>query len=146
MSLFRSFQPSKGDVASSTAVKSSVQRNIRTKLLAQYPDTLGKDEGLLLEQIWPKKEPLTLVKFSREHVSILVLNKQPLFFQHFDGPYYPELHLLQKCMVSSSYPSVPFWSASARVPGATRKKTKKKKLTSCVPVHRSIPNAVSASG
>lgn len=97
MSLFRSFQPSKGDVASSTAVKSSVQRNIRTKLLAQYPDTLGQDDGLLLESIWPKKEPLTLVKFSREHVSILVLNKQPLFFQHFDGPYYPELHLLQKC-------------------------------------------------
>ncbi|KAH8928759.1 hypothetical protein BT69DRAFT_1212407, partial [Atractiella rhizophila] len=32
----------------------------------------------------------------REHVSILVLNGEPLFFQHFDGPYYPTLRLLHK--------------------------------------------------
>lgn len=95
MSLFKSFQPSKGDIASSTAVKSSVQRGMRQKLLEQYP-TLSQDEGVLLEQIWPKKQGITLVKFSREHVSFLVNQGEPLFFQHFDGPYLPTLHLLHK--------------------------------------------------
>lgn len=96
MSLFKSFQPQKGDIASSTAVKSSVQRGMRTKLLDQY-DALSKDDGVLLESIWPKKQGITLVKFSREHVSFLVNQGEPLFFQHFDGPYLPTLHLLQKC-------------------------------------------------
>ncbi|MCO5565364.1 hypothetical protein L7F22_019037 [Adiantum nelumboides] len=95
MSLFKSFQPSKGDIASSTAVKSSVQRGMRQKLLEQYP-SLSQDEGILLEQIWPKKQGITLVKFSREHVSFLVNQGEPLFFQHFDGPYMPTLHLLHK--------------------------------------------------
>lgn len=96
MSLFKSFQPSKGDISASTAVKSSVQRGMRTKLLDQY-EALSKDEGVLLEQIWPKKQGITLVKFSREHVSFLVYKGEPLFFQHFDGPYLPTLHLLHKC-------------------------------------------------
>lgn len=63
MSLFKTFVPSKGDVSSSTAVKSSVQRGMRSKLLEQYP-LLAKDEAVLLESIWPKKEGITLVKFS----------------------------------------------------------------------------------
>ncbi|KAK0552531.1 translation machinery-associated protein 20 [Tilletia horrida] len=94
-SIFKSFSP-KTDVSSNTAVKSSVQRGMRTKLLEQYPDTLGADDGVLLEAIWPKKESIQLVKFSREHVSIIVLKGTPLFFQHHDGPYLPTLHLLQK--------------------------------------------------
>lgn len=96
MSLFKSFQPQKGDIASSTAVKSSVQRGMRNKLLEQY-EGLSKDGGVLLEQIWPKKKGITLVKFSREHVSFLVNSGEPIFFQHFDGPYLPTLHMLHKC-------------------------------------------------
>ncbi|PWN87802.1 hypothetical protein FA10DRAFT_269084 [Acaromyces ingoldii] len=95
MSLFKSFSPQKGDISSSTAVKSSVQRGMRTKLLEQYP-SLAKDDGVLLESIWPKKQGITLVKFSREHVSFLVYKGEALFFQHFDGPYLPTLHLLHK--------------------------------------------------
>lgn len=34
---------------------------------------------------------------SREHVSILALKGEALFFQHFDGPYYPTLQLLHRC-------------------------------------------------
>lgn len=34
---------------------------------------------------------------SREHVSFLVLHGTPLFFQHFDGPYCPTLHLAHQC-------------------------------------------------
>ncbi|KAK4703830.1 MFS transporter, SIT family, siderophore-iron:H+ symporter, partial [Phenoliferia sp. Uapishka_3] len=149
----------KDDIASSTSIKSSIQRHIRSALLAQLPFLSlpanpapkpvrtgddsddsdseaevvltkkekkgagpskggkgkgggkgrgkeeaeeekvdeGKDEGGLtvLDVIWPKKEGLTLVK-CREHISILVLHGEPLFFQHFDGPYYPTLKLLHK--------------------------------------------------
>jgi len=34
---------------------------------------------------------------SREHLSIYTLHGQPLFFQHFDGPYVPTLRLVHKC-------------------------------------------------
>lgn len=50
---------------------------------------------LLLELIWPKKETLNLLK-CREHISILVCKGTPLFFQHFDGPYFPTLKLLHQ--------------------------------------------------
>ncbi len=47
------------DVSGQTSVKSSVQRNIRAGILAQWaidPETF--------EQIWPKKEAIILVKWS----------------------------------------------------------------------------------
>lgn len=34
---------------------------------------------------------------SKEHISIYTVNGEPLFFQHFDGPFYPTLRLLHKC-------------------------------------------------
>ncbi|KAI0721571.1 hypothetical protein C8T65DRAFT_705135 [Cerioporus squamosus] len=91
--MFKKFQPST-DVSGQVSVKSSVQRNIRASILSQWkinPETF--------EQIWPKKEPLTLVK-CREHISIYTLHGEPLFFQHFDGPFFPTLRLLHK------YPSI----------------------------------------
>lgn len=42
------------------------------------------------------ESPITS-SISREHVSILALHGEPLFFQHFDGPYLPSLKLLHKC-------------------------------------------------
>ncbi|PIL23814.1 hypothetical protein GSI_13565 [Ganoderma sinense ZZ0214-1] len=39
---------------------------------------------------------------SREHISIYTLHGEPLFFQHFDGPFFPTLRLLHKCASSSS--------------------------------------------
>ncbi len=59
------FQPS-ADVSGQVNVKSSVQRSIRSSILSQWkinPETL--------EQVWPKKESLTLVKWSAtSHPSI----------------------------------------------------------------------------
>ncbi|KNZ54481.1 hypothetical protein VP01_2936g2 [Puccinia sorghi] len=99
----------KEDVASNTIIKSSTQRMIRLKLLQQFPvlnlpllnpdhpnpsaptdspdhqpDT-NSQQPTLLEFLWPKKEPLNILK-CRENVSILVCKKTALFFQHFDGP------------------------------------------------------------
>ena len=42
--------------------------------------------------------PLVLLRpCSREHISIYTLHGEPLFFQHFDGPFFPTLRLLHKC-------------------------------------------------
>ncbi|KAG6919965.1 hypothetical protein DXG01_013314 [Tephrocybe rancida] len=100
--MFKKFSPST-DIAGQTPVKSSVQRGIRAAVLAQW-----KIEPETLEAIWPKKEGLVHVKCfrdhltttvptrSREHVSIYTVHGEPLFIQHFDGPYYPTLRLLHK--------------------------------------------------
>lgn len=115
------------DVSGQTSVKSSVQRSIRTAILTRW-----KIDTETLEQIWPKKEAIILVKWSvvffififpspfvarsdltiagrgkvkklthrpdsREHISIYTLHGEPLFFQHFDGPFFPTLRLLHKC-------------------------------------------------
>ncbi|WFD02451.1 translation machinery-associated protein 20 [Malassezia obtusa] len=100
MSLFKKMDP-KADVGTPTSLKSSVQRGIRTKLLEQYPDTLGANDGALLEQIMPKKEPMTSVKF--KYVVIILIKGVPLFFQHYDGPYLPTLHVLHQ------YPALLPW-------------------------------------
>ncbi|WFD38243.1 translation machinery-associated protein 20 [Malassezia japonica] len=102
MSLFKKLDP-KTDVGTPTSLKSSVQRGIRTKLLEQYEDTLGANDGALLEQIMPKKEPMTVVKFKREHVQIVLSKGLPVFFQHYDGPYLPTLHVLHQ------YPALLPW-------------------------------------
>jgi PUA domain protein len=34
---------------------------------------------------------------SKEHMSIYTVHGEPLFFQHFDGPFYPTLRLLHNC-------------------------------------------------
>ncbi|KDQ18505.1 hypothetical protein BOTBODRAFT_154405 [Botryobasidium botryosum FD-172 SS1] len=91
--MFKKFSPST-DIASQALIKSSVGRAVRAQLLAQIP-ILGANEGELIEQIWPKKEQLTLVK-CREHISVYTLHGQPLFFQHFDGPFIPTLKLVHK--------------------------------------------------
>ena len=97
-------------------MKSSVQRSIRTAILAQW-----KIEPETLESIWPKKESLVHVKWcvfyrtnetrsdiavydihdvcSREHMSIYTVHGELLFFRHFEGPFYPTLRLLHKCMI-----------------------------------------------
>ena len=70
MSLFKKFSPSE-DVASSNKIKSSQQRAIRTKLIAQMPllaeagaevEGEGQEQATVLEVIWPKKDDITLVK------------------------------------------------------------------------------------
>ncbi|KAG8925962.1 translation machinery-associated protein 20 [Tulasnella sp. 419] len=91
--MFKKFSP-QTDIAAQSLLKSSVQRQIRAAILAQYPH-LADNQGALLEQIWPKKENITHVK-CKEHVSIYTLHGEPLFYQSHDGPLYPTLRLLHK--------------------------------------------------
>ncbi|KAH9842890.1 uncharacterized protein C8Q71DRAFT_853408 [Rhodofomes roseus] len=119
--MFKKFSPS-SDVSGQTSLKSSVQRSIRSGLLSQW-----KIDPETLEQIWPKKEPLTLVK-CRDHISIYTLHGEALFFQHFDEPFFPTLRLLHKYpfllpMVRIDRGAIRFLLAGAHMmcPGMTSK-------------------------
>ncbi|KZT69075.1 hypothetical protein DAEQUDRAFT_303364 [Daedalea quercina L-15889] len=119
--MFKKFSPS-SDVSGQTSLKSSVQRSIRSGILSHWKIDLET-----FEHIWPKKEPLTLVK-CRDHISIYTLHGEPLFFQHFDGPFFPTLRLLHKYpfvlpMVRIDRGAIRFLLAGAHMmcPGMTSK-------------------------
>ncbi|KAF9585714.1 Malignant T-cell-amplified sequence 1 [Lunasporangiospora selenospora] len=81
----------KDDVTGHTQVKSSVQRSIRAKILDQYKAGI---EGII-DDVMPKKVPLFLMK-CHDHISLIVMNNEILFYQRFEGPYFPTLRLLHK--------------------------------------------------
>ncbi|KAI9193664.1 PUA-like domain-containing protein [Polychytrium aggregatum] len=87
--MFKTFTIKDG-VSGQTLVKSSVARGIRSKILEQYP-ALNPH----IEEILPKKAQITLLK-GEEHLNIVSHNGEMLFFNHYDGSYYPNLHLLHK--------------------------------------------------
>ena len=101
--MFKKFNASE-DVAGRQNVKTSVQRMVKTKIVETFP----KLEPYM-EEIIPKKSQLTLVKWyfrertlmtSRDRISLLTLENEVLFFQHFDEVYIPSLRLVHKCTFS----------------------------------------------
>mmetsp|Transcript_85450 Transcript_85450/g.151093 ORF Transcript_85450/g.151093 Transcript_85450/m.151093 type:complete len:181 (+) Transcript_85450:81-623(+) len=82
------------DVSGQNQVKSSVQRAIKTKIMEEYPrlEEVFKD-------IWPKDSSMVIAK-CKDHVSLVVVDKVPLFWQERDGPWLPTLRLVHK------YPSL----------------------------------------
>ncbi|KAI9016371.1 malignant T cell-amplified sequence 1-like protein [Phycomyces nitens] len=87
--MFKKFSFSE-NIAGQSQLKSSVQRSIRTKLLEQYPMLEP-----ILDELMPKKTPIIQIK-GHEHITFLSVNGKILFFQHFDGPYFPTVKLLHK--------------------------------------------------
>ncbi|XP_065838449.1 malignant T-cell-amplified sequence 1-like [Oscarella lobularis] len=87
--MFKKFQ-GKDDISAVNQVKSSVRKGIRANVLETFPG-LGED----IDAILPKKEPLKLLK-CKDHVEILSVNSELLFFRQRDGPYFPTLRLLHK--------------------------------------------------
>jgi len=51
--------------------------------------------GEVIDDIIPKKQPLVLAKCSN-HVSLVVVNSEPVFFNERDGPFFPTMRLLHK--------------------------------------------------
>ncbi|CEG65261.1 Putative PUA domain-containing protein [Rhizopus microsporus] len=87
--MFKKFNFSE-NIAGQSQLKSSVQRNIRSKLAEDYPALEP-----ILDDIMPKKTPIVQIK-GHDHISFLSVNGEILFFQHFDGPFFPTLALLHK--------------------------------------------------
>jgi malignant T-cell-amplified sequence len=97
--MFKKFDPSK-DVSTSTQVKSSVQRALKSQLLEQHPGITEE----VLEELLPKKSPLVQYKVG-PHLMLYcrriehedrVPTDEPVLFQHRDGPILPTLKLVHQ--------------------------------------------------
>jgi PUA domain protein len=77
------------NISSNSQIKNSVQRNIISKIVEQYP-LLGD----AIEHILPKKL-ITLAK-AQDNIQMLVVNNEILFYSHDNGPFFPTLRLLHK--------------------------------------------------
>ena len=77
-------------VSSQSQVKSSVGRGIRQAIVEQYPRI---EE--VLDDLLPKKDPMVVAKCTN-HIQLLVVRGEPLFFQQRDGPWYPTLRLVHR--------------------------------------------------
>ncbi|CAJ0942306.1 unnamed protein product [Ranitomeya imitator] len=80
----------KENVSNCIQLKTSVIKGIKNQLNDQFP---GIDQWL--NQIMPKKDPVKIVR-CHEHIEILTVNGELLFFRQREGPFYPTLRLLHK--------------------------------------------------
>lgn len=79
-------------ISTTVQLKSSVQKNIKAKLIEQFPN-LAKYADVIM----PKKDQLRVAKCP-DHIEILVnsTNGQHLFYKQRDGPYFPTLKLIHQ--------------------------------------------------
>lgn len=100
--MFKKFDAST-DVSTSTQVKASVQRGIKSQICESHPN-LSDD---ILDALLPKKPPLVQYKIG-PHLMLYCKQSpdnggdEPVFFQHRDGPILPTLKFVHK------YPKVEF--------------------------------------
>lgn len=87
--MFRKFEE-KENVSSTSQLKSSVQRQIRADIIKQMP--LIEE---YMQEIWPKKENAKMLK-CHDHIEILSIQDNCVFFKHRNGPWHPALRLLHK--------------------------------------------------
>lgn len=92
--MFRKFNPD-SDVSTSTKVKASVQRSLKSKILEGNPDLTEE----ILDELLPKKSPLVQYKVG-PHMMLYCRHEDseredvsgsdiPVFFQQRDGPILP---------------------------------------------------------
>ncbi|XP_064811069.1 malignant T-cell-amplified sequence 1 isoform X1 [Oncorhynchus masou masou] len=87
--MFKKFDE-KENVSNCIQLKTSVIKGIKNQLLDQFPDIES-----WLNHIMPKKDPVKIVR-CHEHIEILTVNGELLFFRQREGPFYPTLRLLHK--------------------------------------------------
>ncbi|EGG21109.1 hypothetical protein DFA_00984 [Cavenderia fasciculata] len=76
--------------SANSQIANSMQRNIKNSILALYPNlTQYQDE------IFPKKVAIVQVK-CQNHINIVLINNEIIFFNEREGPYYPTLRFLHK--------------------------------------------------
>jgi malignant T-cell-amplified sequence len=77
------------NVSSTSQIKNSVQRGIQAQIVSQYP----KLEPII-EQLVPKKS--MLVAKCQDHIQLVLINGEVMFFNQRDGPFFPTLKVLHK--------------------------------------------------
>nr|CAB3263706.1 malignant T-cell-amplified sequence 1-like [Phallusia mammillata] len=87
--MFKKFDESE-NISSTNQLKSSVQRQIRNKIIEQMPEIEP-----FLADIWPKKENAKIIK-CHDHIEILSISEECQFFKQRDGPWFPTIKLLHK--------------------------------------------------
>ncbi|KAI4892869.1 hypothetical protein NFI96_012627 [Prochilodus magdalenae] len=87
--MFKKFDE-KENVSNCIQLKTSVIKGIKNQLIDQFPDI-----DAWLNQIMPKKDPVKIVR-CHEHIEILTVNGELLFFRQREGPFFPTLRLLHK--------------------------------------------------
>ncbi|KAK9470944.1 translation machinery-associated protein 20 [Dipodascopsis tothii] len=94
--MFKKF--TREEVHSKTNVKSSVQRSIKSKLVAQFP-------GLepVIDEVIPKKSQLALIK-CENRISLFTIDDDILLIQHYDDPFLPSIRLVHR--YPEAFPSV----------------------------------------
>lgn len=108
--MFKAFERS--EVSTSTQVKASVQRGIKSRVAAANPN-ISEEE---LDALLPKKPPLVQYKVG-PHMMLYCRrgetseegatpSDEPVFFQHRDGPILPTLRIIHK------YPGLQFTSVT----------------------------------
>uniref|UniRef100_A0A8C8BTI5 Pre-PUA domain-containing protein n=1 Tax=Oncorhynchus tshawytscha TaxID=74940 RepID=A0A8C8BTI5_ONCTS len=76
----------KENVSNCIQLKTSVIKCIKNQLLDQFPDIESRLNHLI-----------------HEHIEILTVNGELLFFRQREGPFYPTLRLLHKCKTSTLF-------------------------------------------
>ncbi|GAV04127.1 hypothetical protein RvY_14454 [Ramazzottius varieornatus] len=88
--MFKKFTE-KEAVTGTSQLKSSAIRNLRQNFLQLYPHVEP-----YMDEIWPKKDNVKLVK-CQEHIELIASQTgEILFFKHRDGPLLPTLRILHK--------------------------------------------------
>jgi len=90
--MFKKFSVAE-NVSSSSQLKNSVQRAIQAQIVESYP-CLAE----CIDEIIPKKQMMSCK--CDDYVQLIVVDKEILFYNKRDGPFYPTLRLLHK------YPSM----------------------------------------
>jgi len=128
--MFRKFDPS-SDVSTSTQVKASVQRGIRSQIKQAHPALTDE----ILDELLPKKHPLVQYKVGPHMMLYCRHNEhqegsptdEPMFFQQRDGPILPTLKMvhqypsLELTSVTVDKGAIPFLLGGANImcPGLT---------------------------
>lgn len=79
-------------ISRQSAMKSSQQRQVRSKLVEQMPSL----DGDYIENLLPKKEKCLSVRCAGHLIIVANEAGEPLFFQYRDGPFFPTLRTLHK--------------------------------------------------
>lgn len=129
--MFKTFDPT-NDISTSTQVKASVQRGIKSQIKESHP-AISDEE---IEALLPKKPPLVQYKVG-PHMMLYCRRveqedasptDEPVFFQQRDGPILPTLRLVHKypmlkfTQVTVDKGAIPFIIGGANVmsPGLTK--------------------------